>query len=78
LAASLAVCGVSAALTSLLKLDLAEVMLASHACILGPPTAAALAASKGWRALVTPDILVGMFGYAIGTFIGIGLAALLN
>jgi uncharacterized membrane protein len=62
----------------LLKLDLAEVMIASNACILGPPTAAALAASKGWRALVTPGILVGMFGYAIGTFIGIGLTTLLK
>lgn len=62
----------------LLKLDLAEVMIASNACILGPAPAAALAASKGWRPLVTPGILVGMFGYAIATFIGIGLTALLN
>jgi uncharacterized membrane protein len=62
----------------LLKLDLAEVMIASNACILGPAPAAALAASKGWRPLVTPGILVGMFGYAIGTFIGIGLTALLQ
>ena len=39
---------------------------------------AALAASKGWRPLVTPGILVGMFGYAIATFTGIGLTALLD
>jgi uncharacterized membrane protein len=62
----------------LLKLDLAEVMIASNACILGPAPAAALAASKGWRPLVTPGILVGLFGYAIATFIGVGLTALLN
>ena len=61
-----------------LRLDLAEVMIASNACILGPAPAAALAASKGWRALVAPAILVGMFGYAIATFIGVGLAALLG
>ena len=62
----------------LLKLDLAEVMIASNACILGPAPAAALAASKGWRPLVTPGILVGLFGYAIATFIGVGLTALLG
>lgn len=60
----------------LMKLDLAEVMIASNACILGPPTAAALAASKGWQPLIAPGILVGLFGYAIATFIGIALTAL--
>lgn len=62
----------------LLKLDLAEVMIASNACILGPAPAAALAASRGWQPLVAPGILVGMFGYAIATFIGVTLAALLD
>jgi uncharacterized membrane protein len=63
---------------SLMKLDLAEVMIASNACILGPPTAAALAASKGWQPLIAPGILVGLFGYAIATFIGIALTAFLK
>ena len=62
----------------LLKLDLAEVMIASNACILGPAPAAALAASKGWQPLVTPGILVGVLGYAIATFLGIGLTTLLQ
>jgi uncharacterized membrane protein len=61
-----------------MKLDLAEVMIASNACILGPPTAAALAASKGWQPLIAPGILVGLFGYAIATFIGIALTTLLK
>jgi len=61
-----------------LKLDLAEVMIASNACILGPAPAAALAASKGWRPLVTPGIMVGLFGYAIATFIGVSLTAVLK
>lgn len=61
-----------------LKLDLAEVMIASNACILGPAPAAALAASKGWRPLVTPGIMVGLLGYAIATFIGVTLTALLR
>lgn len=62
----------------LLKLDLAEVMIASNACILGPATAAALAAGKGWQPLIAPGILVGIFGYAIATFIGVALSALLS
>ena len=28
-----------------------------------------LAAAKGWKDLVTPGVLVGVFGYAIGTII---------
>lgn len=61
-----------------MKLDLAEVMIAANACILGPAPAAALAASRGWRPLVAPGILVGLFGYAIATFIGVGLTALFD
>jgi uncharacterized membrane protein len=62
----------------LIKLDLAEVLIASNACILGPAPAAALAASKGWQPLVAPGILVGMFGYAIATFIGVAVSAFLG
>lgn len=62
----------------LMKLDLAEVMIAANACILGPAPAAALAASRGWQPLVAPGILVGMFGYAIATPIGVALAGLFS
>jgi uncharacterized membrane protein len=62
----------------LLKLDLAELMIAANACILGPATAAALAAGHGWRDLVTPGMLTGILGYAVGTFIGVGTTNLLN
>ena len=61
-----------------MKLDIAEVLIASNACILGPAPAAALAASKGWQPLVAPGILVGMLGYAIATFIGVALTTLLS
>ncbi len=60
----------------LLKLDLAETITASNACILGPTTAAALAAAKGWHSQVTPGLLTGIFGYSIGTFLGVTLAKL--
>jgi uncharacterized membrane protein len=62
----------------ILRLDLAEVMVASNACILGPATAAAFAASKGWRQLITPGMLVGLLGYSLATFIGVAMASLLR
>lgn len=60
------------------RFTLAEMMIASSACILGPAAAAALAASKGWRHLVTSGMLVGVLGYAVATFIGITLTNLLR
>ena len=55
---------------SLLKLSLPELIIASNAAILGATTAPALAATKGWKNLVTPGVLVGVLGYALGTFLG--------
>jgi uncharacterized membrane protein len=62
----------------LLGLSLAEIVIASLACIGGPVAPAAIAASRGWRELVTPGIMVGILGYAIANFIGVGLANLLE
>lgn len=62
----------------LFKLDLAELMVASNACILGPATAAAMAGGRGWHSLVTPGILCGTLGYAIATFLGVSLAGFLG
>ena len=56
-------------LGSILKFSLPELITASNAAILGATTAPALAAAKGWKDLVTPGVLVGVFGYAIGTVI---------
>jgi len=52
------------------KLSLPEIIIASNAAILGATTAPALAAAKGWRDLVTPGVLVGVLGYALGTVLG--------
>ncbi|MEQ9144008.1 MAG: DUF819 family protein [Parvibaculaceae bacterium] len=62
----------------LLKLDLAEVLLASNAVALGPATAAAQAAAQGWRPLVTPAVMLGVLGYAIANFIGVAMAGWLS
>ncbi|TQV70525.1 DUF819 family protein [Exilibacterium tricleocarpae] len=63
--------------SKLCKLDLAEVIIASNACVAGPPTAAAMAAGRGWNTLVTPGVLCGTFGYVIASFLGIFIAGLL-
>ena len=55
---------------SFCRLSLPELITASNAAILGATTAPALAAAKGWQNLVTPGVLVGVLGYALGTFIG--------
>ena len=62
----------------LLGFSAREVAVASNACVLGPPTAAALAARSGWHELVTPGILCGIFGYLIGNFLGAGVFELLR
>ena len=61
----------------LFGLTIEEVAIGSNACVLGPATAAAMAGAMGWRALVTPGIVCGVFGYVTANFIGAALAALL-
>ena len=62
----------------LLHFDLEDIILASNANIGGPTTAAVMAISQGWSALVGPVMLVGTFGYVIGTYLGILVGGLLG
>ena len=55
----------------LFKLNLEEIIVAVNANLGGAPTAAAVAISAGWPRLVLPGILVGIWGYVIGTPIGV-------
>ena len=56
-----------------LGLTLPELLTASNAAVLGATTAPAMAAAKGWHDQVTPGVLVGVLGYALGTFVGTAL-----
>jgi uncharacterized membrane protein len=67
--------GVLWAAKTLFKLPIRELAVASNAAVGGPTTAAAMASAKGWDDLVLPALLVGILGYATGTFISIGLMA---
>ena len=62
----------------LFRLTLPELVTASNAAVLGATTAPALAAARGWHDLVTPGVLVGVLGYALGTFAGTALFHLLG
>jgi len=62
----------------ILKLDLAELAMASAVCIGGPASAPALASAKGWRDLLIPGLLLGSLGYAVGSFIGVSVVELLR
>lgn len=59
----------------LLKFDLRALAASSNAAVGGPTTAAAMCASKRWDDLVLPSILVGILGYASGTFIALAMRA---
>ena len=62
----------------LLHFDLEDIILASNANIGGPTTAAGMAISQGWSALVGPVMLIGTFGYVIGTYLGILVGGILG
>ena len=60
------------------KASLEDSIIASNANIGGPTTAAGMAISQGWSALVGPVMLVGTFGYVIGTYLGILVGGILG
>ncbi len=62
----------------LFHFNLEEIIIASNANIGGPTTAAGMAISQGWSRLVGPSMLVGTFGYVIGTWLGIIMGSIMG
>ena len=62
----------------LLGVPLEEILIASAANAGGPAISAPMAVNFGKHHLVTPAILVGIMGYLIGTFLGVGVGLLLH
>jgi uncharacterized membrane protein len=69
---------VTLGLGKLLRLDLEDLLISVNATLGGAPSAVAMAVSKGWSRLVLPAMLVGIWGYVIGTAVGITTAKLLQ
>jgi len=69
---------VTLALGKLLRFNLEELLLAVNANLGGAPSAAAMAISVGWPRLVLPGILVGIWGYVIGTPVGVVVVEILK
>ncbi len=70
--------GVVLVVAKFFKIDLAEAIVASGAALVGPTVTAAIAISRGWRDLIMPGIMCGIFGYVIATFIGVALTRFLS
>ena len=62
----------------LARMDLGSLAVASQAAIGGPSSALAVAVSKEWNRLVLPGIIVGLLGYALGNYLGFGVAYFLR
>ena len=56
------------------RIALATVSVASQAAIGGPGAALALSMAMKWNQLVTPGVIVGIFGYALGNYLGFACA----
>lgn len=61
-----------------LKLDAATLSVASQASVGGPSSALAVAVAREWPGLVLPGIIVGLLGYAVGSYLGFGVAYLVR
>ena len=54
----------------LAKVDLPTISVASQAAIGGPGSALALGMAMKWHRLVAPGVIIGIFGYALGNYLG--------
>ena len=69
--------GIVLGVGKLLKWNIEEIISCSNATVGGPTSAAALAINKGWKNLVVPSLLVGLYGYAVANYSGVIVASIL-
>ncbi len=62
----------------LFRIDLPTVSIASQAAIGGPGSALAIGMAMKWHRLVAPAVIVGIFGYALGNYLGFACARFVN
>ncbi len=62
----------------LARFDLATVTLASQAAVGGPGSALALGMALKWKERIAPAVIVGIFGYGFGNYLGFSTAWLLR
>lgn len=62
----------------LVRLDVGSLSVASQAAVGGPSSALAVAVSREWPGFILPGVIVGLLGYAVGTYLGFGVAYLLQ
>ena len=62
----------------LLRFDIGTVSIASQAAVGGPGSALALSMAMNWSRLITPGVIVGIFGYAFGNYFGFACAYLVR
>ena len=62
----------------LFRMDLGTLSVASQASVGGPASALAVAVAREWPGLVLPGIIMGLFGYAVGTYVGFAIAYLVR
>jgi uncharacterized membrane protein len=69
---------VTFAAARLARLDGDTTAVASQAAVGGPSTALALASARGRPDLLAPGAIAGLLGYALGNYLGLGVAYLLG
>lgn len=61
----------------LFKYSIEEISIAANASLGGPTTAAATAAARGYKELITPGILCGILGYVLSNYFGVFIGNLI-
>lgn len=64
-------------LSVIFRIDTDTTLTTSISLICSPPFAPVISSALGNKAVIGPGIAVGLFGYAIGTYMGFGIAQLL-